>query len=225
MRTPKILKGMGCACAGAVAAVLVAAPAFAQFVIPYYKSNLSLTCKEDEQTADGSRLLPVTRTGNREFIALCNGLDPDDSADKDAINAAVEAQAVVFDPADHRLLVIDRCSEAQICNWHLSPEHDEACSRARTGTPQQGTEIDYCVYEISDVEDPEQMSLANIHGAAWCKESETWNHVGGANEHTFVNSCTGFFGLFDFLGEHDTGTPCQMEISSSRRFTPSCDPM
>lgn len=216
MKTLKTLNRMGCGAALALAAVLVAAPAFAQFTPTVYKATITMGCKGDVETSSGSEFLPVERTGNREWIARCNELDPSDSNDKAAINEAVATQIVVFDHVDHRLLVIDRCSREEVCSWHFSPNHDEACALSQTADARTTV----CANPVGDLQDANLMSIDNIHGTMWCKDTEP------PDESLFRNSCSGFIGIFDALDTHDFGTPCQVNVSSAGEYvTPmTCDP-
>lgn len=202
MRT---MNGMGYGSAFALAAVLVAAPALAQFTPTVYKATIKMGCKEDVETSSGSEFLPVMRTGNREWIARCNDLDPSDKA---AINEAVATQIVVFDHVDHRLLVIDRCSREEVCSWHFAPNHDEACALNDTG----GTRTTVCANPVGDLQDANLLSIDNIHGTMWCKDVEP------PDESLFRNTCSGFIGIFDALDTHDFGTPCQVNVSSAVEY-------
>lgn len=212
---------LGLALAGFAA--LVASPASAQFIPTVFKANVELTCKDDENASGGK--LDTFHLENREWIALCNGLDPDDPADDDAIDAAVDAQRVVFDHVDHRLLVIDQCSQERICSWHFAPDHDEACASATTGTPQNGTRRSVCAFPLEDLRDAQGQSLANIHGEIYCKLDETFD--GSTDATTAKTRCEGVLGLFDGLSEHDFGDPCKVEVKTpGKRFTSpsSCEP-
>lgn len=206
----------GFALALALAAGFVAAPAFAQFVPDFFTSNVSLSCTHDEMAANGRDYFVTVKTGNRELIALCNGVDPDDI---DAVQALVAEQTVVFDHVDHRVRVIDRCSYETICSWHFAPEHDEACANVHLGTFREGSISSVCTYALGDLEDSESEPIVNLHGTVFCNENESWNHLGQHNEHYFRNYCVGYFGWFDELDEHDFGNPCEVRVNSSGLYS------
>jgi hypothetical protein len=217
-----IVKATATGFAIALAAGLVASPAFAQFIPTFFKARVELTCKDDE---GGSSKLQTYQLENREWIALCNGLDPDDPGDRDAIDDAEDAQRVVFDHVDHRLLVIDACSQETVCSWHFAPDHDEACARVSTGTPSNGTRTSACAYPLEDLRDAQGQSIANIHGEIYCKQKETL--AGSTNPTRAVTNCDGALGLFDGLNVHDFGDPCRVEVATpGPRYTvpASCEP-
>lgn len=214
-------KSMGWVLALVAAGLLMAAPAFAQFIPVYYRSNVSMNCSSEDVSPNDVEFLTAEGFNNRDFIAFCNGIeDPNNPVNKDAIDALVEQQAVIFDRVDFALMVIDKCTQDTVCTWHTNPEedHGEACASVDKGTLEKGTRKGVCTRLMGDLEDAELETIIHFDGAMYCKEYESWDHTAELNVHRFTNKCHGYVGV-----EEDF--PCQVKINSNGVYEPpkSCD--
>jgi hypothetical protein len=192
----------------ALASLLLAPSAFAQT----YDANASFECSEETTQNNGVEKIMTVKGGNRDIIALCNGLDPTDPDNESAIKNLEEEQALVINGA-RQLLVIDRCSGTTFCRTSLVSGEDVCAEAEKEDSNGLSTKSDCIRYPGDFLNLDEDEDILEFDGALRCTES---SKEPNNNDPSFKMDCDGTMAIVVEIFEGEF--PCSLQVSTGNQF-------